>query len=193
MLAGSRRGNLVVLLASMIALFGQAIPGFILGTLLILLFAVRLHWLPSSGGDGWRALILPAIALAAYPAAIIARLLRSSLHDTLGADYVRTARGKGLSERGVLVGHTLRNAVLPALAYIGIQAGFLIGGAVVIEGDFAYHGIGQLALGAVSDRDFPVVQAVVVIVSALIIATGFLVDLIATLIDPRLRLGEVQV
>jgi ABC-type dipeptide/oligopeptide/nickel transport system permease component len=192
LLAGSRPGGPVDLLASLIALLGQAIPGFILGTLLILLFAVRLHWLPSSGADGWRALILPAVALAAYPAAIIARLLRGSLHETLSADYVRTARGKGLSERGVLLGHTLRNAALPTLAYIGIQAGFLIGGAVVIEGVFAYPGIGQLALGAVSDRDLPVVQAVVVIVAALIVATGFIVDLVATLVDPRLRLGEGQ-
>lgn len=187
LLAGSRPGGAVDLAASSVALLGQAVPGFILGTGLILIFAVRLQWLPSSGGDGWRSLILPALALAAYPAAIFARLLRGSLHETLHADYVRTARGKGLTERGILFGHSLRNAILPALAYIGIQAGFLIGGAVVIEGVFAYPGVGQLALGAVSDRDLPVVQAVVVIVAALIIVVNFVVDLVAHMVDPRLR------
>lgn len=185
--AGSRPGGAVDLLASSTALFGQAIPGFFLGTLLILIFAVRLHWLPSSGGDGWRALILPAVALAVYPAAIVARLLRASLIETLGEDYIRTARGKGLSERAVVLGHALRNAVLPALAYVGLQAGFLIGGAVVIEGVFAYPGMGQLALGAVSDRDLPVVQAVVLVIAALIVAINLAVDLLARLIDPRLR------
>jgi peptide/nickel transport system permease protein len=185
--AGSRPGTVVDLFASSTALLGQALPGFFLGTLLILVFAVRLHWLPSSGGDGWQALVLPAIALAAYPTAIIARLLRASLIETLGADFIRTARGKGLNERAVMLGHALRNAALPTLAYVGLQAGFLAGGAVVIEGVFAYPGIGQLALGAVSDRDLPVVQAVTIVVAALIVGVNLIVDLLARLIDPRLR------
>jgi peptide/nickel transport system permease protein len=185
--AGSRPGTVVDLFASSTALLGQALPGFFLGTLLILVFAVRLHWLPSSGGDGWQALVLPAIALAAYPTAIIARLLRASLIETLGADYIRTARGKGLNEGAVMLGHALRNAALPTLAYVGLQAGFLAGGAVVIEGVFAYPGIGQLALGAVSDRDLPVVQAVTIVVAALIVGVSLIVDFLARLIDPRLR------
>jgi peptide/nickel transport system permease protein len=185
--AGAKPGGVVDLAASSTALLGQAVPGFILGTLLILLFAVRLHWLPSSGGDGWQSVVLPSIALAAYPAAIIARLLRSSMIEALGDEYIRTARGKGLSDRAVILGHALRNASLPALAYVGLQAGFLIGGAVVIEGVFAYPGIGQLALDAVTDRDIPVVQAVVIVVAALIVLTNFGVDLLARLIDPRLR------
>jgi ABC-type dipeptide/oligopeptide/nickel transport system permease component len=105
----------------------------------------------------------------------------------MGADYIRTARGKGLNERAVMLGHALRNAALPTLAYVGLQAGFLAGGAVVIEGVFAYPGIGQLALGAVSDRDLPVVQAVTIVVAALIVGVSLIVDFLARLIDPRLR------
>jgi ABC-type dipeptide/oligopeptide/nickel transport system permease component len=186
-LAGSKPGGKIDLIATSTALLGQAVPGFILGTLLILLFAVRLHWLPSSGGDGWQAVVLPALALAVYPAAIITRLLRGSLIEALAGEYVRTARGKGLGDRAVVLGHALRNAALPTLAFVGLQAGFLVGGAVVIEGVFAYPGIGQLALDAVTDRDIPVVQAVVIVVAFMIVMANFTVDLIARLIDPRLR------
>jgi peptide/nickel transport system permease protein len=188
--AGRRPGGPLDLIASTTALLGQAVPGFILGTLLILAFAVHLKWLPSSGGDGWRALVLPAVTLAAYPTAIVARLLRGSLIEALGEDYVRTARGKGLSEHAIVYAHALRNAALPTLAYVGLQAGFLIGGAVVVEGVFAYPGIGQLALGAVTDRDLPVIQAVTVVIAAAIVAINLLVDLIAGMIDPRLRIAE---
>lgn len=191
--AGRRPGGLIDLAASSTALLGQAVPGFILGTLLILFFAVRLKWLPSSGGDGWKALVLPAVALAAYPTAIVARLLRASLIEVMHEDFIRTARGKGLAERAIVTGHALRNAVLPALAYIGLQAGFLAGGAVVIEGVFAYPGIGQLALGAVTDRDLPVIQAVTVVIASLIVVVNLTVDLLARLIDPRLRsAGEAR-
>jgi peptide/nickel transport system permease protein len=185
--AGRRPSGLLDLVASSTALLGQAIPGFILGTLLILGFAVRLKWLPSSGGDGWKSLILPAVTLAAYPTAIIARLLRASLIEVMHDDFIRTARSKGLSERAIVFGHALSNAALPTLAYIGLQAGFLIGGAVVVEGVFAYPGVGTLALGAVTDRDLPVVQAFIVVVAIAIVTINLLVDVIAGLIDPRLR------
>jgi ABC-type dipeptide/oligopeptide/nickel transport system permease component len=138
-------------------------------------------------------LVLPAVALAAYPAAIIARLLRASLIEVMHEDFIRTARGKGVAEPAIVTGHALRNAALPTLAYIGLQAGFLIGGAVVIEGVFAYPGIGQLALGAVTDRDLPVIQAVTVVVATAIVLINLAVDLIARLIDPRLRsAGEAR-
>lgn len=185
--AGVRPGGIVEAISTTLALLGQAIPGFWLGTLLILFFAVRLHWLPSSGGDGLKSLILPAVTLAAYPAATIARLLRSSLIETMHHEFIRTAYGKGLSSWTVIRVHALRNAALPTLAFVGLQIGFLLGGAVVIEGVFAYPGIGQLALQAVSSRDLPVVQAFVVVVAVLIILVGFAVDLLARWIDPRLR------
>jgi peptide/nickel transport system permease protein len=175
-----------------LALVGQAFPGFWLGTILILLFAVRLEWLPSSGGDGLSSLVLPAFTLAAYPAATIARLLRSSLIETLHHDYIRTAFGKGLEERAVVWGHALRNAALPTLAFVGLQIGFLVGGTVVIESVFAYPGIGRLALQAVSDRDLPVIQAFVVVVATLIVGSNLLVDVFARGLDPRLRASGVE-
>lgn len=185
-LAGSRSGGPLDFAASSVALLGQALPGFWLGTLLILVFAVRLRWLPSSGGQGLRALILPAIALAAYPTAFLARLVRSSLIETLNQDFIRAAHAKGLTNGTVIRVHALRNALLPALAYAGVQAGFLLGGAVVIENVFAYPGIGQLALNAVSDRDLPVIQAFVVLVAGMIVLANLLVELAARALDPRL-------
>lgn len=185
-LAGSKPGGALDFAASSLALLGQAIPGFWLGALLILLFAVRLHWLPSSGGSGLRGLILPAVALAAYPAAFLARLVRSSLIETLAQDFIRTAHAKGLTNRAVIRVHALKNALLPALAFAGVQAGFLLGGAVVIENVFAYPGIGQLALNAVSDRDLPVIQAFVVLVAGMIVLVNLVIELAARLLDPRL-------
>lgn len=173
--------------ARVAALLGQAIPAFWLGTLLILLFAVDLHWLPSSGLDGPAGVVLPALSLAAYPAAALARLVRASMLDVLSADYMRTARAKGLSKRQIIFGHALRNAALPALAFTGLQAGFLLGGAVVVEGVFAYPGIGSLALDAVFTRDIPLVEAFVWVVALLILGVNTATGLIAAAIDPRLR------
>lgn len=174
-------------LATVIALSGQAIPGFWLGTMLILAFAVERRWFPASGLDEPRSLVLPAAALAAYPLATIVRLLRASLAETMTGDFVRTARAKGLTGSVVLWRHVLPNAALPALAYVGLQIGFLLGGAVVVESVFAYPGIGRLALQAVADRDLPLIQAIVVTVAALIVGVNLLVDLLAAWIDPRSR------
>jgi peptide/nickel transport system permease protein len=184
--AGARPGSVIDMAARAFASLAQAVPGFWLGTLLILVFAVRLHWLPSSGLNGPSSLVLPALALATYPTAMLARLLRSSLVDTMGQEYIRTARSKGLAERAVVVGHALRNALLPALGFAGLQIGFLLGGAVVIEGVFAYPGIGQLALGAVANRDLPLIQAFVIVVAVLIVGSSLLIDVAARWLDPRL-------
>jgi peptide/nickel transport system permease protein len=164
-----------------------AVPAFWLGTLLILFFAVRLPVLPSSGNGGIRGLILPVLTLAAYPAAIIARLLRTELLAVRNQGYVRTAEGKGLSGWAVLLRHALPNALLPTLAYVGLQLSFLFGGAIIVESVFAYPGVGRLALQAATDRDIPVVQAFVVVVAVLISVANLAVDLIAIAIDPRLR------
>ncbi|HET7092681.1 MAG TPA: ABC transporter permease [Thermomicrobiales bacterium] len=185
--AGWRAGGGVDLTARLLALAGQAIPGFWLGTILIVVFAVRLHWLPSSGLDGPASLVLPAATLAAFPAAALTRLVRAGLRDTRRADWLRTARGKGLPEGAVLFGHALRNALLPALAFVGVQAGYLLGGAVVIESVFAYPGIGLLALNAVADRDLPIVEAFVAVVAVAIVAVEIGVEIVARLLDPRLR------
>ncbi len=171
------------------AMVGQAIPTFWLGTMLILIFAVRLHWLPASGMTGMAGVLLPALALAAYPAATLTRLVRASMIENLRADYVRTARAKGLPEGVVMRDHALRNAALPALAYAGLQAGFLLGGAVIVEGVFAYPGIGSLALDAVFTRDVPLVEAFVWTVAILILLVNTGTALAAAAIDPRLALA----
>lgn len=189
-IAASRPGSVWDAGARLAALLGQAVPAFWLGTLLIIVFAVELQWFPSSGLPGPAGVILPAVSLAAYPAATLTRLLRTSLIETLGADYIRTARAKGLSRRHILLGHALRNAALPALAFTGLQAGFLLGGAVIVEGVFAYPGIGGLALDAVATRDIPLVEAFVWVVAILILAVNTLTGVIAAWLDPRLRERE---
>lgn len=184
--AAAQPGGLADLVSRLFAALGQAVPGFWLGTLLILIFAVRLQWLPSSGLNGAGSLVLPALALAVYPAAVLTRLLRSTLLETMGQDFIRTARAKGLREATVVRIHALRNALLPALAFVGVQIGYLVGGAIVIEGVFAYPGIGQLALAAVSDRDLPVIQAFVIVVATMIVIVNMVVDVAARWLDPRL-------
>ena len=174
-------------LVNLVGLIGQAIPGFWLGTLLILIFAVRLRWLPASGSDGVAAMILPAITLAAYPASMISRLLQTGLLEASAQPYARTARAKGVRETFVMLRHALPNALVPALGFVGVQLGFLVGGTVVTESVFAYPGIGRLALQAASERDLPVVHAFAVIVAIAIVGIGIVIDLITALIDPRLR------
>ena len=188
-LAAGHEGSAWDWLARTVAIIGQAIPAFWLGTMLILVFAVRLHWLPASGMTGPAGVLLPALALAAYPAATLTRLVRASMIDNLQADYVRTARAKGLPERVVMREHALRNAALPALAYTGLQAVFLLGGAVIVEGVFAYPGIGSLALDAVFTRDVPLVEAFVWTVAILILLVNTGTAVIAATIDPRLALA----
>jgi peptide/nickel transport system permease protein len=185
--AAARPGSAWDIVARSTALLGQAVPAFWLGTMLILLFSVGLQWLPSSGLEGPGGIILPALSLAAYPAATLTRLLRASVIETLGADYIRAARAKGLSRSRILIGHALRNAALPALAFTGLQVGFLLGGAVIVEGVFAYPGIGGLALDAVAARDIPLVEAFVWVVAVMILVVNLLTDTLAMLLDPRLR------
>jgi peptide/nickel transport system permease protein len=171
----------------MIALAGQAMPSFWLATLLILLFAVRLRWLPASGFSGLSSLVLPAVTLAAFPLATTTRLTRTAVSGELDEDYVRTARGKGLAQRVVVTRHVLRNAILPVLAFTGFQAAFLISGAAVVESIFAWPGVGQLALAAVADRDLPVIEAFAMVVALALSLINAATDGIARWLDPRLR------
>ena len=175
--------------ARFFAFLGQSIPVFLLGMVLILVFAVGLRWLPSSGGESWKSLILPAISVGSFSAAVLARLLRSSLLEVLSQEYIRTAYAKGLRGRTVVVRHALRNAALPFVTMLGLQVGFLLSGAVVAETIFAYPGMGRLAVEAISRKDVPVIQSFVTIAAVIVIAANLLVDLVYTRIDPRIRLS----
>jgi peptide/nickel transport system permease protein len=190
-LSSRRRRGAWEWMVSATTLIGLAIPGFWLGTLLILLFAVRLGWLPSSGNVGWQALVLPVAALTLAPASVIARLVRANMRDVSGAAYVRTAHAKGISPRAVQWRHMLPNAIMPAIAYVGVHAAALIGGTIVIESVFAYPGVGRMALQAALQRDMPVIHAFVVFTAMLVVGINLIVDLAAALVDPRLRVTGV--
>jgi len=188
-----RTGDYVAMVISQL---GISIPQFWAGLLLILLFSVTLGWVRSGGFDGWssgvgpalRSLLLPAIALGLFQAAVLVRATRSAVLDVLREDYVRTARAKGVSERGVIARHTLRNALIPIVTVGGIQLGQLLAGAIVLESVFALPGLGRLALGAISARDLPVVQGVGLFIASTIVVINFAVDLAYGLLDPRIRL-----
>ena len=186
-IAAAKRGTVVDQAAMLIALIGQSMPNFWLGIMLLLLFAVQLQWLPPFGRDGWQNLILPAITLSMYSMARTARLVRSGLIDTLGQDYIRTARAKGLREGLVLRRHALRNGLLPVVTVLGLDLAHLLGGAVITETIFAWPGIGRLAVTAIGARDYPVVQAVVFIVAVAYTAINFFVDVLYAYLNPRVR------
>jgi peptide/nickel transport system permease protein len=186
-IAAVRAGTRYDYAGTVLAVLGQSLPNFWLGIMLILLFGVTLRWLPTSGFLGWWHLVLPALTLAAYPTALVARLTRSSLLEILTQDYVRTGRAKGLAERVVVLRHALRNATIPVLTVIGLQIGTLLGGAVITESVFAWPGIGKLVVDAIFFRDFPVVQTVLILSASIFVGINLLVDLAYTVIDPRIR------
>ncbi len=175
---------------------GLSIPSFWLGILLMLVFSITLRWLPAGGFVPWnesivgalRSLLLPAAALGLIRGAVVARLSRSSLLDVLGRDFVRTARGKGVSERGVIWKHALRNALIPIITVIGMQFAALLAGAIIIENVFYLPGLGRLAFQAIGQRDLPVVQNIVVLVAILVVGMNLIVDLAYAMLDPRIRL-----
>ena len=182
-----QRGRLADRAGLLFSLVGQSFPVFWLAIMLLLLFSETWRLLPPSGRDGWLNLVMPAMALAAYSTAIITRLLRSSMIEVLQSDYVRTARSKGLGFSAVVFVHALRNAAIPTLTVVGLQVGALLGGAVITEEIFAWPGIGRLAIQAIANRDFTVVQAFVVFMAALIVTINLLVDVCYALLDPRIR------
>jgi ABC-type dipeptide/oligopeptide/nickel transport system permease component len=174
--------------AMLVAFVGQSMPVFWLGLLLIVVFAVNLHWLPPSGGGDLRHLILPAVCLALLPLAKVLRLTRSGMLEVLNQDYVRTARAKGLIEREVVAGHAFRNMLIPVITVIGVDLAQLLGGAVVIETVFGWPGLGRLMVDSVSGRDYPVVQAAVLLIATLVVFLNFGVDVLYRQLDPRIRL-----
>ena len=168
---------------------GQSLPSFWVGILLILFFGVRLGWLPVSGLEGLSSLVLPALSLGLLPIVSISRLTRSSMLDVLRQDYVRTARAKGLVENAVVYRHALRNGLLPVVTLVGLQLGTLLSGAVITEQVFAWPGVGRLAVDAIYNRDYPVVQAAALVGSTFLVAINLLVDFAYTWFDPRIRLA----
>lgn len=171
-----------------VSLLGISIPPFFLGLLLMLFFSVYLGWLPLTGMDGWRHLILPAATLGIPNAAIISRITRSSLVEVLNQDYVRTARAKGLNEFVVINRHAVRNALIPVVTVAGLQMGYLLGGAVVTETVFAWPGIGRLIVQSIGARDFPVVQASVLLLAVTFVVINLITDMLYRLLDPRITL-----
>ncbi|MDR7421855.1 MAG: ABC transporter permease, partial [Armatimonadota bacterium] len=172
-----------------VALVGLSMPVFWSGLMLILIFAVRLSWLPAVGTGTLAHLILPAITLGGATAAIIARMTRSSMLEVLRSDYIRTARAKGAPERTVVNRHALRNALIPVITVVGLQMGTLLSGAVLTESVFAWPGIGRLMVEGILTRDYPVVQAAVLLVALAFVFVNLLVDLLYALVDPRIHYG----
>lgn len=187
LIAGLKRDSATDFTASTVSLIAQSVPNFWLGIMLILVFSVNLDLLPASGRGGIENLILPSITLASFTLAAIARLQRSTALDVLRQDYIRTARAKGLSEGMVLRRHVLKNSSIPVVTVLGLQIPVLFGGAIVTETVFSYPGMGLLAIDAISARDFPIIQAFVVLVAVLVVVTNILIDVLYRYLDPRIR------
>ena len=195
--AAIRRNSTLDLVSTGVALIGVSLPSFFLGILLILVFAQWLRWVPPSGytpvlqdpAMNLKQMFMPAIALGAALAGIVARLTRSSLLEVLGADYMRTARAKGLSDHASVIGHGLRNALLPVVTVVGLQAGALLGGAILIETIFALPGVGRLAVDSIFARDFPIVQGVVLFLALVRVLSTLVADVLYGRLDPRIAHG----
>jgi peptide/nickel transport system permease protein len=172
---------------SVVSLFGLSFPGFALGPVLILLFAIKLGWLPVSGSGGVAHLVLPAITMGSALAAILTRMVRTSMLEELGQDYIRTARAKGLTERVVVYRHALRNALIPIITVVGLQFGALLAGAIVTEAIFSWPGIGRLTIQAISNRDYYLVQGCILAIGLTYVAVNFVTDVLYSAVNPRIR------
>ena len=188
-IASLRRGRPTDWLARLLAVIGQAVPDFWLGLMLVFLFAVELGWLPTGGSGSLKHMLMPMITMGTFTAAALMRLTRSGMIDSLGSDFVRTARAKGLPERAVVYRHALRHALLPVVTILGLQAGRLMAGALVVETVFAWPGIGRLTIDSIGGGDFPVTQAAIMLIAVSIVLANIVVDMSYRLIDPRIRAG----
>lgn len=192
-IAAARKHSTLDALATLIALFGISMPLFWTAIMGILIFSVKLQWLPVGGLHGplWtlegaKAYVLPCLTLAAIPIALIARLTRSSMLEVLTREYISVARAKGLSERRVVMAHAIKNAMLPVVTFVGLQYGFLLGGAVVTETIFALPGVGRLIVTAISQRDYPIIQGAILMIAVVFVVINLLVDLLYGWLDPRI-------
>jgi ABC-type dipeptide/oligopeptide/nickel transport system permease component len=189
-LAGTNKGTWIDNVASVVALVGISLPGFVIGPLLVYLFAVKLDWLPPSGGFDWSYLILPSVTLGAALSAILTRMVRSSVIEELNEDYVRTARAKGLSETKVVYKHVLKNGLIPVVTILGLQLGVLLAGAIITEKIFGWPGLGLLLVeDGIGKRDYRVVQGCVLVISITYIVANMLTDMVYRWLDPRIRVS----
>ena len=186
-IAATHRGTMVDKSANVVALLGQSLPQFWLGIMLIWVFAVGLGWFPTSGQGGLRHMILPAVAMASFQIAALARLTRSAMLEALRSEYIKLARLKGVPEYKIIWKHALRNAAIVPLTYFGLLAGSLLTGSVVIESVFSWPGTGHLSIEAIRGRDYPVVQAVVILFAVVFLLINYVVDALYALVDPRIR------
>jgi len=186
-LAATHRGGKIDLLTMGVALFGQSVPNFWLAIMMILLFAVSWGWLPTSGRGGWTHVVMPAAAIAINLMALLTRLVRTTMIEVLSEDFVRTGRSKGLREVAVVLRHALPNALIPLVTVVGLQFGYILGGAVVIETIFTWPGVGLFTIQAIMNRDYPVVQASVFILATAVVLINLAVDLLYVWLDPRIR------
>lgn len=184
--AASRRGTLIDRGGLVFALTGQSIPNFWFGILLIILFSVHLKWLPSFGGGTWQHLVMPGITLGFGYAGVVTRVVRSTMVNILGEDYIRTARSKGVSERNVIYRHAFRNASLPIVTVLGLELGSLLSGSVITESVFAYPGVGFLVVQAIRAKDFPIVLSFVLLMGTIVLSLNLLVDILYGRLDPRI-------
>jgi len=185
--SAERRGRWDDKLLSVVSLFGLSFPNFALGPILILFFAIKLGWLPVSGSGTFAHLVLPALTMGSALAAILTRMVRTSMLEELGHDYVRTARAKGLPERTVVYRHALRNAMLPIITVLGLQFGALLAGAIVTEKIFSWPGIGRLTIDAIGNRDYFLVQGCILAIGLTYVLVNFLTDLLYSVANPRIR------
>lgn len=186
-LAAVKQNTWIDRLATSIALFGQAMPTFWFGLILMIVFGLKLGWLPISGTGSWQHYVMPGVVLAFTAIPALMRLTRSGMIEVLASDYIRTARAKGLRARSVVLRHALRNAAIPVVSIAAVQLGFMLGGSVVIEQVFALHGVGYLAWESISKNDYPVVQAVVLVLACIYVLLTLIADLLNAFLDPRLR------
>ncbi len=182
-------GSVLDRFSMFIAVIGVSLPSFWLGLMLITLFSVRLDLLPVAGYNERAAIILPAVTLAANQMAVLARMTRSTMLGVLSQDYIRTARAKGLRERIVVTLHALRNALIPTMTVAGMQLGYLLGGSLVVEAVFAWPGLGRLMFESIQQRDYPLIQAIVLVFAVLMLAVNLIVDVLYVAVDPRVRYG----
>ena len=190
LIGGFNPGSVVDSVGRGLALLGQSIPNFWLGLILILVFAVNLGWLPSFGRDEWRSVILPAFVLGLPTMGQLVRLTRSAVLEIRGEDFIRTAHSKGLEPATIYTKHVLRNVAIPLITVIGVQYGYMLGGSIIIETVFAWPGLGQLLEQAIGWRDFPLVMAIAVFTSGVVLLINLLTDVAYALIDPRIRYGH---
>jgi len=191
-ITGLRRGSTVDNVVNVITITGQSMPDFWVGIMLVFVFAVKLRLVPTSGYQSYSSILLPAVTVAILQIALVSRILRGELSKVMASQFITVARAKGLSERAIVWGRALKNAGIPVITVLGIRFAGMLNGVVVIEAVFSWPGIGMTALAALGKRDYPLIQAIVIITAAITVLLNLLIDLIYTALDPRVRLGRVE-